>query len=342
MIRYVLIASMVVSICFGLPGCGKDKSSAQVRQVVLYTSADQQFAEQIVARFTEKTGIKVLCRFDTEATKTLGLIQRLRSEWASKNVQADVFWSSEIFETIRLAQANILAPHESPTLADWPRHLRGPDRRWYAFALRARVLAYNTKRVTAAEAPKSIEDLLNPRWQGRIVMARPQFGTTRGHMAAMWVLYGPTRARAIFQGLKHNRIRLATSNSRAVRMVAEGRADVCLTDTDDVWVAQRNGWDIAHVYPKHGRAGTLLIPNTAAVVRDAPHPEEAAALIDFLLSAEVEEMLARSDSHNLPIRPELARKFAKYNVDDPMTIDYIKVAAAINDAIRTAGEILGD
>ncbi len=322
----------------GAVGCDS-RASESAEVVVLYTSADQQFAQQVVERFSETTGIDVRCRFDTEATKTLGLVQRLRSE--ADNPQADVFWSSEIFETIRLADEGILAAHTSPATADWPRDLCDGEGRWYGFALRARVLAYNTNRVSTAEVPESIEELLGARWKGRVVMARPQFGTTRGHVAAMWIHYGPERARLLFEGLKENEVRLVNGNSTAVRMVAEGRADVCLTDTDDVWVARRNSWPVDFVYPKHGRAGTLLIPNTVALVRGARHPQSAAKLVDYLLSAEVEEMLARSDSHNLPIRPELARRFARYAVSDPMQVDYAQVAAALDDAVRTAVAVLG-
>jgi len=334
----ILIAAVCLVAGVGLIGCGKGKSPGSGgKTVVLYTSVDQQFAEKIASRFTKKTGIKVQCRFDTEATKTLGLVQRLRSE--SKHPQADVFWSSEIFETIRLANEGVLASYRSSALANWPEDLCDARGRWYAFALRARVLAYNTRRVKADEAPKSIEDLLGERWKGRVVMARPQFGTTRGHVAAMWVHYGPQRAKHIFRGLKANGVRLVNGNSTAVRMVAEGRADVCLTDTDDVWVAQRNGWPVELVYPRHGEAGTVLIPNSVALVRGGPHPVSAATLIDFLLSPEVEEMLARSDSHNIPIRAELTREFPQYAVRDAMAVDYAKVAEATKDAIRAVTAI---
>ena len=303
-------------------------------KVVLYTSADQEFAQGIVASFTAKTGIRVAARYDTEATKTLGLVQRLRHE--ARRPQADVFWSSEIFETIRLANEGLLASYESETLADWPTQLRDQQGRWYGFALRGRVIGYNRNRVDAKDVPASIEDLLQQRWKGRLVMARPQFGTTRGHVAAMLTHYGPQRYRTIIDGLKANQVTLASGNSSAVRMVAEGRADICLTDTDDVWVAQRNNWPVGLVYPMHGKSGTLLIPNTVALVKDSPHPAHAATLLEFLLSAEVEEMLAMSDSHNLPIREHLAARFPQYAVKNPMIIDYAQVASNVNDAVRIA------
>jgi iron(III) transport system substrate-binding protein len=337
--KQLWIGWLIISIVFCLAGCKSDNGEAKAtRQVVLYCSADQEFAEKIVKRFEEKTGIKVLTRYDVEATKTLGLVQRLRSE--SANPQADVFWSSEIFETIGLAKEGIFTEYSGEMAKAWPAEYRDAGGRWFGFALRARVIGVNTKRVKPEEIPTSIEDLLEPRWKGRLVMARPQFGTTRGHVAAMWTHYGPEKAEAIFRGLAANEVKLASGNSSAVRMVAEGRADVCLTDTDDVWVAKRNGWPVEIAYPKHGEAGTLMIPNTVAMVKGAKHAAEAEALIDFLLSAEVEEMLAESDSHNVPIRPTLAKKFLQYEVPSPMVIDYEKVSAAIGPAMRAVGSII--
>lgn len=338
--RFFLCITAVAGFVF-LNGCKKEDGGpageSEGKSIVVYCSADQEFAQKVVDRFTRKTGIEVLCRYDVEATKTLGLVQRLRSE--AGNPQADVFWSSEIFETIALANDKILGEYRSPEAQALPASYRDPQGRWYGFAPRARVIAYNTHLVKAAEAPQSIEDLLNPCWKKKLVIARPQFGTTRGHVAAWWVHYGPEKAEAILAGLSANEVSVVSGNSTAVRTVAEGRAAVCLTDTDDVWVAQRNGWPVELVYPKHGSAGTLMIPNTVAMVQGTKKPHEAGMFIDFMLSEEVERMLAESDSHNIPLRPELAKEYAKYAVPSPMTIDYAEVARAIGPAMRAAGKM---
>jgi iron(III) transport system substrate-binding protein len=327
---------------FFLEGCKSEDSSgketAESKTIVVYCSADQEFAQKIIERFTQKTGIKVLCRYDVEATKTLGLVQRLRSE--ASNPQADVFWSSEIFETIGLANDKILGEYSSPVTQAWPANYRDPQGRWFGFAPRARVIAYNTNLVKKADAPASIEDLLKPNWKKKLVIARPQFGTTRGHVAALWVHYGPEKAKEILSGFAANEVNVVNGNSTAVRTVAEGRAAVCLTDTDDVWVAQRNGWPVELVYPKHGSAGTLMIPNTVAMVHGTKTPHDAGVFIDFMLSEEVEQMLAESDSHNVPVRPELAKKYSKYAVPSPMEIDYVEVSKAIVPAMQAVGQVL--
>jgi iron(III) transport system substrate-binding protein len=307
-------------------------------EVVLYCSVDQAIAEPIIAEFEKQSGIRVLARYDTEAGKTVGLVQRIRAEAVAP--VADVFWSSEIFHTIRLAREGLLAPYSSDRTKDWPAGFADTDGRWYGFALRARVIAYNTQRVTAGDAPRSLEDVLDGRWKGRLVMAAPEFGTTGGDVASWFVHYGFEHARRILQALKANRIRLVDGNSTAVRMVATGQADICFTDTDDVYAAQRNGWPVAMNFLDQAGRGPLAIPNTAALINRAPHPQEADALMDFLLSEKLEQMLVLSDSHNAPIHPALAAQFESYAIPKPLDIDYHKVADRLPTAIAAAREIL--
>jgi len=316
----------------------KESSDKNKREVVLYCSVDQEVAEQIIPEFEKETGIRVLARFDTEASKTTGLIQRIRSEAASP--VADVFWSSEIFYTIRLAGESLLSPYNSERTKGWPAPFFDPARRWYAFGLRARVIAYNTNKVTPREAPKTLEDTLDAKWKGRLVLADPGFGTTGGDVASWFVHYGRVRARQLLQSLRDNDVRLVEGNSTAVRMVATGQADICFTDTDDVYAAQRNGWPVAMNYLDQGGDGPLVIPNSAAVIKGAPHRQEAAALMDFLLSEKLEEMLVQTDSHNAPIHPAVAEQFQEYAIGKTLHIDYAQIAKQLPTAIEIARETL--
>jgi iron(III) transport system substrate-binding protein len=299
---------------------------------------DQGIAEPIIAEFEKQSGIEVLARFDTEASKTAGLVQRIKAEAASP--VADVFWSSEVFYTIRLARDSLLAPYSSEATKDWPALFADSEGRWHGFALRARVIAYNTDRVSADEAPKSLEDVLDEKWKGRLVMAAPEFGTTGGDVASWFAHYGADGATKILERLKGNEMRIVAGNSTAVRMIATGQADVCFTDTDDVYAGQRNGWPVAMNFLDQAGEGVLAIPNTAALVKGATHPEEAAELMDFLLSEKLEEMLVRSDSHNSPTHEAVAEQFKLYAIPKPLGVDYEKIADQLPTAIRTAGRIL--
>jgi len=317
---------------------GCESRDRTARQVVVYCSVDQQTAEPILAEFQRQTGIRVLARFDTEASKTVGLVQKIRAEAARP--AADVFWSGEIFYTIRLAAEGLLAEYTGASASAWPAAFRDVQGRWYGLALRGRVIGYSTDRVRPDEAPRCLEDLLDPRWKGRMVMADPDRGTTGGDVASWFVEFGSQRATEILRALKTNGMRVVEGNSTAVRMVATGQADVCLTDTDDVYAMQRNGAAVAMNPLRRNGRGTLAIPNTAAILRGAPHPQEAAALMEFLLGGPAEEMLLASDSHNWPVGRPAGPQQEQYAITEPVEVDYVKVAEALAAAKQTAREAL--
>ena len=326
---------MICVLLFAGLSC-KDRSGRQ--EVVLYCSVDQEIAEPVIAAFEKQAGIKVLARYDTEASKTVGLVQRIRAEAGSPT--ADVFWSSEVFHTIRLAREGLLVAYRSESTKNWPAGLADPNGLWYGFALRARAIGYNTNRVSAQEAPKSLEDVLDARWKGRLVMASPAFGTTGGDVASWFAHYRPQRAREILRKLKDNQVRVVEGNSVALRMVATGQADICFTDTDDVYAGQRNGWPIAMNFLDQNGEGVLAIPNTAAMVKGGPHPVAAANLMQFLLSEELEQLLAESDSHNSPVYPSVARRYPQYVIPHVLNLDYGGIADVLPMAIRMATEVL--
>jgi iron(III) transport system substrate-binding protein len=334
-----------IVLAFASVGCSSSEPG-----VVLYVSADDHVARQVVGAFERETGIRVDTVGDTEQTKTTGLANRLRAE--RDNPQADVFWSSEIFNTINLAEEGVLEAYEPRTATDRPRGFRDPQHRWYGFAARARVIVYAPDRVAPEHRPRTWMDLTQGQFKARIVMADPRFGTTGGHLAAMKVYWSKIVGRgyydAFLMGLAANEVRLLPSgNAGVVQAVAAGEADLGLTDTDDVWAARARGLNVDLIYARHdvdpeaAGGGTLLIPNTVGRVTGSPHPEAAGRLIDFLLSAPVERMLAESVSHNVPVRSDLAADFAQYAVPDPLRADYRRAATALQGAVEQAMRRLG-
>lgn len=323
------------------PGCSEKNEPGA--SVVLYFTVDDAYARPIIAEFERQTGIRVETRTDTEATKTTGLVARLRLE-KDKPV-ADVFWSSEPFMTEQLAREGVLAPFRSEGLAAWPEAHRSPDHAWYALAERSRVLVFNTRIVGAEEAPTQITDLTDPRWKGRLAMARPEFGTTRGHVSMLFALWGEEPARRWLGALRDNEVILLDGNSAVVRAVASGEAHVGLTDTDDVFAGQRQGWPIDLIYIRHDTdehsLGVMTIPNTVARVAGGPNPGSAARLMEFLVSEGVERRLAQSDSHNYPVSPALAPEFGTYAPPDPMPLRVGPIVDAMERAMRACREVLG-
>ncbi|MGQ0628668.1 MAG: extracellular solute-binding protein [Phycisphaerales bacterium] len=323
---------------------------ASAGEVVLYSSVDTDFLRAVVQKFESQSGLTVRMVGDTEATKTTGLVQRLLAERAAP--LADVWWSSEVLGTIKLAREGVLAPMRSPALdaefgpAGWPARLRGAGDLWHAFAGRPRVLVHNTQLLSPC--PPDLEQVLAS--GKRFAMARPQFGTTRGHMAWFAAL-APGSVEGGLEGLlqrmKNANVLICDGNATVVRAVSRGEAVAGMTDLDDVVAGQRNGWPVAEVY--HGPlgkgdvsvAGWPVLPNSVALVKGGKNPDGARRLFEYLLSGPVEKMLAAGDSRNWPVRPAVAEKFpglVRAEADFP---DWTTVERFVEPAMAAAERILG-
>jgi iron(III) transport system substrate-binding protein len=202
------------------------------------------------------------------------------------------------------------------------------------------VLAFNTGKTKRDEVPGRWRDIANPAWAGLLAVADPRFGTTTGHFAAMYALWGEAEYTRFLQ-----QVRQATGgvlmdgNATVARRVGAGEMAIGATDTDDVYARQERKEPIDLVYPDMGDGGTLLVPNSVGLVTGAPHPEQAKVLISFLASEATERMLARSESRNFPVRESL-RTALKMTLPPETQVSFERIADALEPAIRLAGEQL--
>jgi iron(III) transport system substrate-binding protein len=263
--------------------------SGREREVVVYTSVDQVYAEPVLLRFQEQSGIRVRAVYDVEAAKTTGLVNRIIAE--EGHPRADVFWNGEVAQTLLLQERSLLDPYHSPAADGIPPQFRDPEGHWTGFGGRFRVILVNTQGLAAGQEPDSILDLTDLDIPSeRIGIAYPLFGTTATQAAALYALLGQGEARAFYQ----------------VRdLVAAGDLWAGLTDSDDACGAIERGAPVRIVIPdqEEDGMGTLVIPNTVALVRGGAHPDEGRALLDYLVSSGVEEDLVGRGWFQVALRP---------------------------------------
>ncbi len=321
MLRTLAMPLLVFALL--LTGC----LSEPQREVTVYTALDEEFSRPIFREFEEETGITVRAKFDTESTKTVGLVEAILAE--QERPRCDVFWNNEILHTLRLQQAGLLQAYQSPLAKTYPPMYRAADGTWHGFAARARILLVNTERLEEHERPRSILALADPAWHGRGGIAKPLFGTTATHAACLFSVWGRERAEAYFRNVEEHAEVLA-GNKQVALAVASGRLAFGLTDTDDAMVEIDKGMPVAIVYPDQGEdaLGTLFIPNTAAIIRGSPHPAEARRLVDFLLSPPVETALARGPSTQIPLnqRVDVPTRVATPSTIGAMQVDFAAAA----------------
>jgi len=311
------------------------------REVVIYTSVDQIFSEPILDKFEETTGIKVKAVYDVEATKTTGLVNRLIAE--KENPLADVWWNGEIVQTILLKEEGVLVPYTSPEVAGIPEAYIDPEEHWVGFGGRARVCLVNTELIDLEDYPSSIYDFLDEKYSAdQIAIAYPIFGTTATHVAALYASLGPEDAEAFFTALSEREIRVVDGNGVVRDLVADGSVMFGLTDTDDSIGAIERGAPVEMVFldQGHDEMGTLLIPNTVAMIKDGPNVEEAKLLIDYLLSEETVGELVELGWFQLPLRDlEVDQEYFDANSVKGMDVNYVEIYGFIEQAKREMTEI---
>lgn len=322
----------------GTSGLADDRVDAP-GDLVLYVAHDRIFSDPILEGFRSKgRGVQVVG--DTEASKTTGLFQRLvRLRQAP---EADVFWNNEVVRTVQLARLGMLESYLPASAVGIPAEHCDPSGRWVGFGARARVILYNTDLLPAAEAPRSIHDLTKPALRGRVAIANPLFGTTASHVAALFAALGEDKGRAFLKELRQNDVRLVAGNAHARNLVMNGEIAVCLTDTDDANGALLRGKPVAMVYPDQKGLGTLVIPNTVSIIKGGPHPEMARRLVEYLASSEVEQLLARSKSAQMPLRDDLTPPGPRFDLKNirRMDVTWDQVADFMEASTRAVEEIL--
>jgi len=180
-----------------LGGCGGHGEPT----VIVYCAQDQVFAEPLLAVFTRQTGIKARAVFDSEAVKSVGLANRLLAE--KDHPQCDVFWGNEELRTRQLAARGVF------------RATNG----FVAFGYRSRRIVINTNKVSLAEAPRTLAELTNATWRGKVALAYPMFGTTATHFLALRQRWGDAPWQAWCRALQANKPFLVDGNSVVVKLV---------------------------------------------------------------------------------------------------------------------------
>ena len=339
---FALFTAFVSAGCTQQPATsGSNRANTTAREVTVYVSTDRVFSEPILRAYEQQSGVRVNAVYDTEETKSTGLANKLLAE--KNRPQADVFWSNEPVRTLVLKRNGVLAAYKSPNAEGIPATFKDPEGYWTGFSARSRVIVYNTNLVKPDEAPKSIFDLADPKWKDQVAIADPRFGSTSFHVAALYAEVGDERAEEFFRKLKNNGVKIVPGNSVVRDMVARGEAKVGLTDTDDVNVALEDKQPVAMVFPDRDGMGVPIMPNMVSLVANGPHSEAGKKLIDYLLSPEIERMLAQSEAVQIPLHSgiEGPKNIPPLSSFKPMTLDYGKAADRVEDVTKRLQPILG-
>ena len=295
-----LRASLPLALAaFIFAGCGsqtgENQSTPATKGIVNVYSGRHYDSDRAVFRaFQEKTGIEVRS-IEADGAQ---LLERLKAE--GEYTSADVIMTVDAGNLTRLVDAGLLAPATSPALAAVPPQYRDAEGRWYAFARRARVIAYRKGALDPAMIA-SMDDLAKPEMRGSLCVRTSTNLYNISLLAARIVRDGPDRARAWARGVVANFAREPLgSDTDQIRAVAAG--DCKATIVNHYYLARmRSSGDpadkavadkIGIVFPDQAGAGTHVNISGAGISVHARNKDNAVKLLEFMVSPEAQTIIA--------------------------------------------------
>jgi len=279
--------------------------------------------EQVNTLFTERTGIEVRV-VNADADQ---LIERLRSE--GENSPADVLVTVDSTRMERARGLGLLGKFDlvGLDLPEPPEGLCDPDGYWHPYMIRARVILTAQSRVKGGEIMR-YEDLANPRWRGCVLIRSSTSNYNQALMASMVAANGEAEATSWARGVANNLARPPQGGDRdQIKAVAAGLADVCVSNSyylgmmlespDPAERAAARKVDV--VFPNQGDRGTHVNVSAVALLKHADNVEAAREYLQFLLSPEIQTMLANG-TYEHPIRMDFAsnevhRAWGEFKID---------------------------
>ena len=264
---------------FFFSGCEKEK------YLVVYTSVDEVYSSKIFKEFEKQTGIKIKPVYDVESAKAVGLEKRLLFE--KNHPKADIFWNSEPLRTARLAKQGVFQAYTDYNIAVY-RNSNYYDKngKWYALGERYRVIILYKDSVK--KAPENLNDI----WKNdKIAISNPFMGTTATHFAALYHKLGKKRFIELLKKIKNSKTVILAGNSVVKDMVAKGKYEIGIVDSDDASMALKQNFPIKIIYYNQAKDGVFGIFSTVSIIKNAPHPNLAKQFMKFILNQKTEKFL---------------------------------------------------
>lgn len=230
---------------------------------------------------------------------------RVRSERA--NPQGDVWFGGPAQIFARGAQDSLLEPYRPSWAARIPAAGRGPDDLYCAAYLTPAVIVYADQALTPAQAPHDWDDLLDPRWKGKILIRDP---LASGTMRAVWGMMIERGLRATgdtgwgFTWLRRLDAQTAEYVQNAALLdqkIVRQEGLVTIWDLPDILLNRRDGLQLGYVFPT---SGTPVIYDAIGIIRGAKHEAAAREWVEFVGGVEG-QLLATRDAYRLPARTDL-------------------------------------
>ena len=272
-------------------------------KLTVYSGRAERLIKPVLDEFTAKSGVQV----DLLSSGTTELVNRLKAE--GDRTVADLFLTNDAGSLEQARAAGLLRPLNMREVERAiPPQFRAPDNAWIGLSGRFWIIVYN-KTLVKPEELKSLLDLGNPKWKGKIAIPNAGSEYLQAGVSVIRATYGDAKTKEFLEGLRDNAgAQVYQKSSQIVEAVAKGQAALGIVNHYYVYrhLAAQPSAPIAAFMPDQQEGGMGAIMNVAGVgiVKSTKHLEPAKLLVEFLVAQAGQKLFADLDKE-YPLHPEV-------------------------------------
>jgi len=301
----VLLTALVLAAPLGVAACGSGGGSASSNaagEVVIYSGRSEELVGPLFAEFSAQSGVPVSVRYGDTAELAAQLLEE------GDKSPAAVFFAQDAGALGAIDAAGLFALLPTAVATTVPSTSRAQNGTWTGVTGRARVIAYDSQQLTAADVPTSVFDLTDPRWKGQVGIA-PTNASFQAFVTAMRVSVGDAATRTWLEGLVTNDAQTFEKNGLILDAVDSGAVELGLIN-HYYWYekAAEVGTDAMRAqiaYTKPGDPGTLVNVAGVGILASAGGNTGAQQLVEWLLSPSTQEWFV-TNTFEYPLVPGVA------------------------------------
>jgi iron(III) transport system substrate-binding protein len=270
-------------------------------ELTIYSGRREPLIMPVIDLFKKATGIQVTLKSGEDQALAQLVLQE------QPNPIGDVYLTvdSGLLEYLRLKAA--LQTYSSDATRKIPERFRAADGSWVGASGRGRAMMYNTNQVKADDVPKSVFDVVNPKWKGKVGLDSLRKESTLAWITSVRLVKGEKFTAEFVRKLKENQAVFLDGGPEVRRAVGRGQVALGLLNHYHYNLELATKTPVGVHYPDQGRddVGILVNAAGAAIVKGAKHAKESRAFVDYLVSAEAQKVFAELN-FEWPLLPGVA------------------------------------
>ncbi len=257
-------------------------------KLVVYSGRSESLVGPIIEQFADATGIDVSVKYGSTSEIAATILEE------GANTPADIFFAQDPGGLAAVEPMFTTLPNDVLNLV--PANFRSPDGKWIGLSGRARVIVYNTDRVSPDDLPSDLRGFTDPEWEGRIGWP-PTNGSFQAMVTAMRVIWGEDETRAWLEGILANNPQIYPKNTPTVAGAGAGEIDVGFVNHYYLYrflAEEGEGFAARNAHLSGGGPGAIILVAGAGVLDDSANSENAIKFIEFMLSPVAQQYFAGS------------------------------------------------